>query len=137
MTQDKLNYFFKSRLLLTLLLSCFFTVLVVLVVFQDKSHSLEGSQGVTIMAIAGFIWAMLLSVCSVCTFLNLNAAIRNNVYNRIISYYWLPVLAVCVVAWLVVTRDMWLEFLAMTAPFFVVHTCFFIQFNKRLNTPES
>jgi cytochrome bd-type quinol oxidase subunit 2 len=123
-------------LLVTLALSCFFTAIISLVLFPDKTDSLEGHEALTLAVMAGIFWAFLLTVCSVTVFFNLDPGIANNRVCNFLAYYFLPLAATVTYAIFNLTGGQLPDYMAMTAPFFVVHTCFYIQFNKRLGVAK-
>jgi hypothetical protein len=132
MTRREMSKFLWGRLLLTLLLSCFFSAIVSSCLFSNVANSFEGSQALTIVVLLSIFWSFMLSLCTVTVFFNLDPAIANNQFYRLIAYYLLPFVAVAALPLLNAVEGHWLEYLAVTAPFIVVHTYFYIEFGKQL-----
>ena len=132
MTRAQLSKFLWTRLGLTFLLSGFFTAIIALALFSASSGSLEGNQALTLAVLAGIGWSLILTVCSITVFFNLDAAIAHNRIYNFITWYFLPITAAASYAIFNITSDMWLDSLAMTVPFFAIQTFFYIQFNKRV-----
>jgi len=132
MIRAKMSKFLWSRLLFTFLLSCFFTAIISLILFYGNSDSLEGHEALTLDVLAGIGWAFLLTICSITVFFNLDPAVAHNRFYNFIAYFFLPLVATVTYAMFNLTGGPWLDYLGMTAPFFAVHTCFYIQFNKRI-----
>jgi len=132
MTRAETSKFLWSRIGLTLFLSGFFTAIIIAIFFSKGSDSLEGHQALTLFVLAGIFWSFFLTLCAVTVFFNLDPAIANDKLYNFLSYFFLPLAAVITIALITPVSEDWLDYVAATVPFFVVHTCFYIQFNKRL-----
>ena len=127
------NQFIKQlslNLLFTFLVSSFLTFLVIEIFYSKEADSLEGSQGVFIMVLAGICWSLILAICSLTVFFNLNDKIKRNRFYSFLSFYLVPALVAIIVFIESDSRDMINSFLIMTIPFFIVQSYFFIKFTK-------
>ena len=131
-TRKEISKFLWRHLLLTLFLSCFFSGLISLLLFSDGSDGLESHEASTLIVLLGVFWAFVLTACSGTVFFNLDPAVANNRFYNFISFYFVPLAAVISVAVVNPATGAWLQYLAVTAPFFILHTFFYRQFNKRL-----
>jgi hypothetical protein len=134
MTRSEMSKFLWNRLGLTLFLSGLFTAIIILTLFSEGYDGLEAHQALTLFVLAGIFWAFFLTLCAVTVFFNLDPTVANNRLYNFLSYFFLPLAAIITIAIIMPASDAWWQYIATTVPFLVVHTCFYIQFNKRLAT---
>lgn len=132
MTKRDLKKTLARNLLLTFLISTLLTMFLLEMVYHPNTSETEGRTAMLIMVIGSVFWNLLLSLTAVTTFFNLNDMIRQSVYYRVITFFFLPVLLVMSVSISVDDRNGLFSFRLSMVSFFVVHLIFFFLFNRKI-----
>ncbi|RAV54702.1 hypothetical protein DIU36_20180 [Mucilaginibacter rubeus] len=128
MKQDQIFNLLWKGLLLTFPFSSLLTLIIVQIAFGKMSQSFEGGQGVVLLSIGGVLWCLALTISAATVFFNLYPAIRDNIYYCFLSYFIVPFFIALYIGLNANASDMAKYFFALTVPFFVVQTWFFIKF---------
>ncbi|WP_295794263.1 hypothetical protein [Mucilaginibacter sp.] len=130
MADGRIEGYLQKNLLYAFLINVLLAFLSVQVVYAHLTGSLEGSQGVMIVALSGAIWSVFLTVCSTTIFLNVYPSIRNDKIYVFFTYYLLPIIAALIAGGNMRSSGMLPAFFTVTIPFFISQTIFYIRFLK-------
>ena len=93
MADSRIAGYLQKSLFYAFAINAFLTFLSVQVVYSRLTGSLEGNQGVMIVALSGALWSAFLTVCSTTIFLNVYPSIRTDKIYVFFTYYLLPLIA--------------------------------------------
>jgi len=130
MASGSIEDYLRKNLLYAFLINVLLAFLAVQVVYAHLASSMEGSQGVMIVALSGAIWSVFLTVCSTTIFLNVYPSIRNDTIYVFFTYYLLPIIAALIAGGYMRSSGMLPAFFTATIPFFISQTIFYIRFLK-------
>jgi len=130
MADRHIEGYLQKHLLYAFLINAFSAFLSVQLVYAHLAGSLEGNQGVMIVALSGAIWSVFLTVCSTTIFLNIYPSIRNDKIYVFFTYYLLPIIAALIAGGVMRSSGMLPAFFTVTIPFFISQTVFYIRFLK-------
>ena len=128
MADSRVAGYLQKNLFYAFLINAFLTFLSVQVVYSRLTGSLEGNQGVMIVALSGALWSAFLTLCSTTTFLNVYPSIRTDKIYVFFSYYLLPLIASLVAGGNMRSSEMLPVFFTVTIPFFLAQSIFYMRF---------
>jgi hypothetical protein len=108
--------------------SSILTFLAIQIYYSKDAGSLEGNQGIFIMILAGIFWTLVLTLCSLTVFFNINDKVRHNRLYSILTFFFAPFLLSTIVFIKSDFQDMWQSFFIMTISFFLTHFYFYYKF---------
>ncbi len=131
-TSSNITGYLWKTLLFTFLVSALFTFLLIQIIYSANSDGLEGKQAALLNSIAGVLWALALTLCSLTVFFNIYPRIRQHKIYSFLSYYLVPLIALIAV---VVSMGFSepktvIQFLVTNIPFFAVQGYFFWKFKS-------
>jgi cytochrome bd-type quinol oxidase subunit 2 len=124
-------------LLKTFFLSSLLTVLAYQIIYSRQYQSFESKQGNFIETIGGVFWTLVLTICSLTIFLNLNEKVRNRPILCILSFFFLPTLVTFII-WTIGDRNSeWLTFFINTFIYFLTLSFFYIFFVRQKSSSST
>lgn len=130
MASGSIEGYLQKNLLYAFLINALLAFLSVQVVYSHLAGSMDGNQGVMIVALSGAIWSVFLTVCSTTIFLNVYPSIRNDKIYVFFTYYLLPIIAALIASGYMRSSGMLPVFFTVTVLFFVSQSVFYIRFLK-------
>ena len=130
MTQN-ISKVLSGILLKTFLISSVLTFLADQIINSRHSQSLESKQGDFIETIAGVIWTLVLTICTLTIYFNLLDRVRNSPILCFHSFFFFPTL-VTFIFWSTGDRNStWFTFYINTGIFILTLLYFFILFVRQ------
>jgi len=130
MANGGIESYLQKNLLYAFLINALLAFLSVQIVYSHLTGSMEGNQGVMIVALSGAMWSAFLTVCSATIFLNVYPSIRTDKIYVFFTYYLIPIIAALIAGGYMRSSGMLPAFFTVTIPFFISQTVFYIRFLK-------
>lgn len=134
---NNITRFLSISLFKIFAISCLLTMLAYQILNSKYNHTLEQKQGDFIESIAGVIWTLVLTICSLTVYFNNIEAVRSKPKLCILSFFLSPITVSFIFWYLGNQNGQWLSFYITTIIFLLTLTFYYCRFiilyNKKNN----